>query len=237
MKEKHSEADRSASPAGNETQKAIPPSSRDTVAPSENQQNQALENQLDRLGSIMTQSLDLAEVGIGLGIKLAGRLSSALQLQLGDGLERAVQPPPRPRFNPGEGPVSGPAPAYQSEPERPAARETPPPMSYIVNRLPLLPGSPVWVSFTINNDSVTAPKELRLHVEGFVGEMHGAPLDGSAFSVEPATRVVAPLDFDKFTLRGILPPDTVPDAYAGWMVVSAEQALRIPIRLIVTAPA
>jgi hypothetical protein len=90
------------------------------------------------------------------------------------------------------------------------------------------------VSFTINNDSATSPKELQLRVAGFAGQMHGTSFNGEQFSVEPATQVIAPMDFDKFTLKGAIPPDVPGDAYFGWVIVSAEEELRIPVRLVVT---
>jgi hypothetical protein len=95
----------------------------------------------------------------------------------------------------------------------------------------------VAVSFTINNDSPSSSRELQLSVEGFAGEMRGARLDASTFAVDPATCLIAPMDFDKFTLKGAIPPDAPADSYAGWVVVAAEEGMRIPVRLFVTASA
>jgi len=107
---------------------------------------------------------------------------------------------------------------------------------YVVNRLPLYPGSPVEVSFSVNNDSPSSPKRVRLRVEGFVGEMHGAELNSGDFSVKPATKMIAPMDFDKFVLTGTIPQDIVADVYNGWIVaLEGQEEVRIPVRLIVTA--
>jgi hypothetical protein len=203
---------------------------------------------LDQLGAIVDKGLDLVEVGLALGIKLANRLSSALQVQVGDAAEAAGAPygPQGPAYG-AAGPYPGPqGPAYgsaepypgpqMSAPPRqpPREPEAPPQYGFVINRTPLGPGDPVRVSFTINNDSPTAAKDLSLRVEGFVGHVHGARFDGTAFSVEPADQVIAPMDFDKFTLYGAIPDDAIGDAYGGWIVVSGEEDLRIPVRLVVS---
>lgn len=204
------------------------------AAPAAEGQGEELWGRIDQLGSIVAKGFDLIEAGIGLGINLANRLSSSLQVGTGDQLEgvRPLYPgqPPAPHGGPS---MAEPA-QYPHGEWRPGGAEAPPAVNYVVNRLPLFPGSPVQISFTINNDSVSSPKELRLSVEGFVGEVHGGTLNGNDFSVEPATKVIAPMDFDKFTLQGAIPPEAPSDAYGGWIVVAAEEQLRIPVRLVVS---
>lgn len=236
MNEKQTEADKMDNPSLRTKWNGTPPEAEEDAGSSEYKLDELL-GRFDQIDALMVKGMDLAEVGLTLGVRLATRLSTALQLQSGDLFDR--DKPTRPysdmRTVPSAGPGVTAEPAYQREPERPAPPQAPAQFNYIMNRSPLYPGNPVRVSFTINNDSQSSPRELRLSVEGFVGVTHGARLDGNAFAIEPATRVVAPMDFDKFTLTGIIPPDAVPDAYDGWVVVSAEEGLRIPLRLIVTA--
>lgn len=203
-------------------------------APPAEGQGEPLRDRMDQLGSILVKGLDLVEASITLGVNLANRLGAVVQEQASDRVERASRPYPEWRETPYAEPGMGTTPYYQDEPGRAGGAETPPIANYVVNRLPLFPGSPVRVTFTINNDSASSPRRLRLRVEGFVGELQRAVLDGKGFTVKPATRVIEPLDFDKFTLAGAIPQDAVPDAYGGWIVVSSQhEELRIPVRLVV----
>ncbi len=217
-----------------EKQGAATPQIREDAAVSEDQKEE-LGSRLDQVGSILSKGLDLVEAGITLGINLANRLSSALRIQTADIVDRVARPYPEPGMGPYEGPGMAPPPYAPYEGQRAGPAEAPQQINYVANRMPLFPGSPVQVSFTISNDSVSSPKELQLRVEGFAGEMRGASLDGQGFVVVPATRTIAPMDFDKFTLTGTIPPDAVIDTYRGWIVVSADEELRIPVRLVVTA--
>jgi hypothetical protein len=61
-------------------------------------------------------------------------------------------------------------------------------------------------------------------------------LDASAFSVRPAQKTIAPVDFEKFVLQVELPADTAPDIYRGAVVVTSGSELRIPVILVVTLP-
>lgn len=194
-----------------------------------------LKERVDQIGTIMAKGLDLVETSINLSINLMNRFTSAVGERIinriGDvsASQGGMQEPP-----PDGSSMSGVP--FQQDMTGPGVADSQPGSMYVVNRLPLLPGSPVKVSFSINNDSPSTPKRLRLRVEGFVGEMHGAELNGSDFSVKPASKVIAPLDFDKFTLIGAIPQNAPGDAYNGCVVVSEGlEELRIPVRLVVNA--
>jgi hypothetical protein len=103
-----------------------------------------------------------------------------------------------------------------------------------MNQQPLFPGSQVRVSFSINNDSASAEKKVTLKLEALEGEISRTWLDGSALSIQPASATIAQMDFEKFIIRGLVPMDTRSDAYQGWIVVSGDEQLRIPLRLVIT---
>jgi hypothetical protein len=189
---------------------------------------QQIRDRADQLVSIVSKGLDLAEASITLGINMMNRLSSAASEQLMDRVSRVG----RTHFGPEEevpGMEAGHAQTPQGPTEEPGERGF-----VVVNRLPLFPGGPVRIPFSVNNDSPSSPKQVRLGVEGFIGELRGAELDKKHFSITPATRAIAPMDFEKFTLTGVLPPDLPGDTYSGWIAVGGDEELRIPIRLVVT---
>jgi len=191
-----------------------------------------LRGRVDQVGALLSRSLDLAEAGLSLGVTLVNRVGVAAQQQI---LERfmsqaagavdpamaAAAPPPPPE------------PEIASAPVTPAAPE---PEAYgISNRLPLPPGGEVRVSFSINNDSMDTPKKVALSLEGFVGDAHGRRLNIAGFAVKPARKTIAPMDFEKFVLEGVLPPKAPADVYRGWVVVASDTELRIPVWLVVSS--
>jgi hypothetical protein len=181
-----------------------------------------LRHRIDQVGAILAKGLDLAEAGVSLGVTIIGRVGAAAQQQLLR--ERAPAP----------GAVPAPPPAPQAgEAEHYAPAE---PDYGITNRLPLTPGGATKISFSVNNDSTVEPKKVELRVEGFTGDAHRVRLDASAFSVRPAQKTIAPVDFEKFVLQVELPADTAPDIYRGAVVVTSGSELRIPVILVVTLP-
>ncbi len=182
----------------------------------------------DQIGGILKKSLDLAETGLTFGIQLFSRLTRVVQNQTSEpGGYPAGEPGyayPAPGAEPTDW-VGAPAPA--TEPQASA-------QTAIANRLPLAPGDPVSISFSINNDSASVPRTLSVSVEGFTGEAYRFQLQPGAFSVKPGRRTIGPLDFDKFVLLGRLPDDTPPDTYWGAIAVSGEESFRIPASLRVT---
>jgi hypothetical protein len=200
-------------------------------ATSSDVQGKELGGRINQLGSIVGIGFDLVEAGINLGVIVANRLSNVVQEQTIGKVDRATQPYPETYGAPYQDP-RGMEPPYNPSAQ---SMEAPPQISYVMNRLHLFPGYPVAVSFTINNDSPDSPKEIHLRVEGFIGEGQGAQLNGADFAIDPDSKTIAPLDFDKFTLVGSIPQDILPDTYGGWIIVSAEEELRIPVRLLVSA--
>ncbi len=180
-----------------------------------------LREKVDQMGMILAKGLDLAEAGVSLGVTIVNRIGSAAQQQVMERMAAAMQ-----REAPPES-----APPPMSEAAEPPAEPT---AFYITNRLPLAPGGTVKVSFSINNDSMVAPKKVSLQIEGFQGETTGASLPAAAMSIKPQTKAIAPVDFEKFVLRGAVPVETPPDVYFGWILVSSEDELRIPVRLVVS---
>jgi hypothetical protein len=185
-----------------------------------------LREKVDQMGVILAKGLDLAEAGVSLGVTIVNRIGSAAQQQVLERMAAAMQ-----REATGA--------AAPSAPPMPEAAEAPPQPEaaafYITNRLPLSPGGTVKVSFSINNDSLVAPKKVALRVEGFQGETTGASLPAESLSIKPETRTIAPVDFEKFVLRGAVPAETPPDVYFGWILVSSDDELRIPVRLTVSS--
>jgi hypothetical protein len=130
---------------------------------------------------------------------------------------------------------ASPQPAWPAEPSGAPPPQAPEEPAYgITNRLPLLPGGPVQISFSINNDSMIEPKKVQVRVEGFTGDTHGAQISSALFKVKPAQKTIAPVDFDKFYLTGTLPADVPPDVYRGCVVVTSDTELGIPVILAAT---
>ncbi|MGH6879823.1 hypothetical protein [Hypericibacter sp.] len=182
-----------------------------------------LREKVDQMGMILAKGLDLAEAGVSLGVTIVNRIGSAAQQQVMERMAAAMQREGEPEAAP---------------PPMPEAAEPPPAEAaafFITNRLPLAPGGTVKVSFSINNDSMVAPKKVSLRIEGFQGETTGASLPAATMSIKPETKAIAPVDFEKFVLRGAVPAETPPDVYFGWILVSSEDELRIPVRLVVSS--
>lgn len=186
----------------------------------------------DQLGSILSRGLDLAEASLGLGLTVISRMGTLAQQQV---LDR-ISPSPAPDLGQ-TAPTEAATGAAVEQPgqtaqAQPVSQE---PSYCITNRLPLAPGGTVEVSFSINNDSMTAPKQVRLTVDGFTGEVEGGRFEVGPFVVKPSRRIIAPMDFEKFVLHGAVPPEVQPDVYHGWVVVTSGSEFRIPIRLVVLA--
>jgi hypothetical protein len=187
----------------------------------------------DQIAALLGKTVNLLETGIDLGINLMGRLGDLARDQIAEKL--TGRPGTGSQGGPAEETGSGSGPLRREEPG--AGPESPQPAASlgVVNRLPLFPGSQVHVSFSINNDTSSSHKKLRLGVEGFIGASQNAILDGKRFLVKPSNAVIAPMDFEKFVLTGEIPPETSEDSYGGWIVVTGEEGFRIPITLVVSA--
>ncbi|TCS11928.1 hypothetical protein [Caulobacter sp. BK020] len=180
-----------------------------------------LRERLDQMGVILAKGLDLAEAGVSLGATILNRVSVAAQQKIREGLDAAGQPQPA---------AAGAAP---EEPVEPGEAET----AYgLANRLPLTPGGEVSISFSINNDSMTEVRKVEFRVQGFAGDTRQAAIDAAAFAVKPAQKTIAPVDFEKFVLKGVVPETVPPDVYRGVVVVRSDKDLFIPVVLVVTPP-
>ncbi len=193
--------------------------------------------QTEQLGATLAKGLDLAEASLSLGLTLMTRLGSMVQESV---LEKVGEhfPGPASPVQSGGGPdrqaTAAPAPSPS-----PAASGVPSgdDVAYSINnRLPLFPGQPVSVSFSINNDSEEVVKRVKLRVEGFVGQISAVSFPSEGFSVKPGLCAIAPMDFEKFMLKGTLPSDIPSDVYIGKVVVTADHSLEIPVRLVVGPP-
>jgi hypothetical protein len=215
-------------------------------APDSKLNNSTQTNQGDdgnQLEAMVNKGLDLAEVGIGLGVDIVARLGSIFKDQVFD------------KFNTADilNAVMSKAPAEQhatDEYRRDASNSSTNPAQtdnqntavqahdntpYLFNRLSLQPGTDVSLSFSINNDSLTTSKPITISIEKFTGQLHQNTIDASVFSITPDSIAIAPADFEKFVLTGKLPPEILPDTYRGWINVAEQQTYRIPVVLVVSA--
>jgi hypothetical protein len=193
----------------------------------------------DQIGSVMAKGLDLAEAGLTFGLNLVQKLGTTVQDQVIGKIAEAgrafVQPAPdHSRSQEGESTTVG---AGDETARYAQASASAGGFGGISNRLPLFPGSTVHVSFSINNESAQAAKKVSVRLEGLVGELSGAPLQASRFSIKPAAIAIKPLDFEKFVITGVIPATARSDAYNGWIVVTGDDTLRIPVKLVITGPA
>lgn len=184
-----------------------------------------LQGRVGQIGDLLGKSLDLAEAGLGLGVTLVSRIGDVAQNQIFE------------RFMSKTAAAADPSMAAASPSPAPEMKPPPPePETYgIRNRLPLLPGGRVGISFSISNDSIEAPKKVTLSLDGFVGDTHGHRLDIGDFMVKPARKTIAPMDFARFALEGVLLPNIPPDVYRGWVIVGSDTELRIPVWLVVSS--
>jgi hypothetical protein len=184
-----------------------------------------LRQRLDQVGTILAKGLDLAEAGVSLGVTIISRVGVAAQQKIREGMDAATAP----------GAAAGSRQSSEGEQYSPSGSPaTEPEPSYgITNRLPLMPGGTVRISFSVNNDSMTEPKKVDLRLEGFAGDTHGASLDPTTFTVAPAQKTIAPVDFDKFIIQGTVPPEAPPDVYRGAVIVASGSELKIPLVLVV----
>lgn len=187
-----------------------------------------LRERLDQMGTILAKGLDLAEAGVSLGVTILNRVSLAAQQKIREGLDSAAQSQSgaQPGAQPGPPGATPDAPAESAEADQYG----------LTNRLPLTPGGEVRISFSVNNDSVTDVRKVEFKVQGFAGESQQAAIDASAFAVKPGQKTIAPVDFEKFVLKGVVPETTPPDVYRGVVVVHSDKDLFIPVILVVTPP-
>lgn len=206
---------------------AMPPPSGGSVggaaaAPESADDHSDLKARIDRFGDLLGKGLDLAEAGLSLGLTVVGTLGAAAHKKIFEKVIDATAPDL-------EAAAATAAPTAAA----PATAASGAAAFGITNRLRLAPGMPVSISFSINNDSAASNKQVALRIEPFTGEKTGALLPPASLSVTPETAAVAPMDFEKFVLQGSIPESSPPDIYHGTIAVNAEDAMRIPVVLVV----
>jgi len=184
---------------------------------------------------MVNKGLDLAETGIGLGVNIVARLGSIFKDQVFDKINSSEMLNAA-MSNTSDSQPEAEQPYYPEESQAPTSDQTATTdqSSYLFNRLPIFPGGHVSLSFSINNDSLSSKKEIKLKLEPFVGEAHQQSIDTGAFSVSPPETVIAPADFEKFVITGNIPKDAPEDTYYGWVIVSEQQTYQIPVVLMVS---
>jgi hypothetical protein len=200
-----------------------PPKSRVKASPGSTRA--AVPAEAGQFGGIVAKSLELAQASINLGLNLVQKFGTSVQ---GDLLNRIA--------NAGKSVFSAQGPAAESHggAAQPGPQENVPASpAAITNRLPLFPGSPVRIPFSINNDAPEETKIVRLHLEEFTGELTGAALKAEHFSISPARKEISPMDFEKFEITGTLPVNCRSDAYWGAITVTGTESMAIPVKLVV----
>ncbi|MBW7898041.1 hypothetical protein B188_08080 [Candidatus Brocadiaceae bacterium B188] len=189
-----------------------------------------------QISSIVTNGLDLAEASIRLGINLVNKFGAVVQGQVIDKMASTVfQGAASFQQKPEEAGTQATDYQYSDEAGTPQSPNTHRSL-FIVNRLPLFPGSPVHITFSINNDSASASKGIRLELEDFIGATSGFKLLSGVFEIKPSQIVIAPMDFEKFILAGMVPSEAPPDSYNSWIKVSGVEEIKIPVILAVSIP-
>jgi hypothetical protein len=190
-----------------------------------------------QIEELVNKGLDLTETGIGLGVNIVERLGSIFKVQIFDKISSSETLNSMINNTSNRQPQAGQA--YHPEEVHATTSEqtaTPEQANYLINRLTLLPGGDVFLSFSINNDSMKAEKEIQLKIEPFVGKAQQYAIDASTFSITPSEIAIAPADFEKFIIKGHIPGDAPEDTYYGWIIVSEEQTYQIPVVLVVSKP-
>ncbi|MDD5673028.1 MAG: hypothetical protein PHC61_02600 [Chitinivibrionales bacterium] len=192
-----------------------------------------------QIGAIMAKSLDLAEAGLTLGLNLFQKFGTSVGDQLMGKIAQAAQAG-KSFVNEAAARAAHPREQASASTQAPeaadAAENAAPERSFagVYNRLPLFPGSPVKVPFSINNDAAEAVKKVNVKLEGLTGELTDTKLDAAQFAIKPAHQSIDPMDFEKFLITGTVPPHTPSDAYNGWIIVTGDEQLKIPVKLVVT---
>jgi hypothetical protein len=177
---------------------------------------------MTQMSALTSKLIELADAGVGLGMNVVSLLSSLARNQVAGAAQ-------------GDDPSRRPAPAAEAPQAADAPSDRSGPRNYcVVNRTPLFPGSPVQVSFSINNDVPDSAKNLLVSARGFTGAARGFQIDNSLFLVDPPERLIAAMDFDRFVLKGSIPKEAPEDTYNGWILVDGDEQLRIPVVLLVS---
>jgi hypothetical protein len=190
------------------------------TAPNASHPEGALTDKMERLNRVLSKTIELAEAALQLGVRLV------------DSVGRGGREDARSRLadvdRGGSGDFGN---AGEAQPSTAASG---PPDNRVGNRTLLHPGAEVRIAFSINNES-TEKRTIQLQLSPLVGEARGARLAEGALKVKPERIEIEPLDFEKILLVGRIPANSLPDTYAGGIVVAgADQPISIPLRLVVS---
>ncbi len=182
-----------------------------------------------QIEAIVHKGLDIAEAGIGLGVNVVSQLGLMIKNQLIDKINgtEIVSATMNNSTSQGYSPEKQTQGSNDSV-ESGAAEEY-----YLINRLALHPGDSVSISFSMNNDSLTNEKTISLSLTDFSGAEHHFGMTRNNFSVTPESKTIAPVDFEKFVLTGIIPVEAPADTYYGSIIVEEQTQHRIPVVLVV----
>jgi hypothetical protein len=188
---------------------------------------------LSQFGGIVSKSLELAGASINLGINLVQKFGTSFEGQLLNKIADAGKNifAAKDMFahaSAAASPQSASTGAHGN-----ASQGAQQQFAGIVNRLPLFPGSTVSVPFSINNDAPNATRKVKVSLDAFKGELTGAVLSADTFSITPAHKQIAPLDFEKFVITGSVPINCKSDAYDGTIIVDGDESMRIPLKITI----
>jgi hypothetical protein len=168
---------------------------------------QQMAQSASRIGEAMSRSLEIAETGMTLGLKLLTTGGERLIHALAAKIASTAQPAPATGAPEPEG---GPPGQWPQQP-------------VVGNSIPIAPGGAVYISFSLSNDVQGRPKRVAIALEPLQGERSGHVLDMHSFSINPVEREILPLDFEKFIVRGTIEADTPSDRYIGSIAVTGDE--------------
>ncbi|MBN2035137.1 MAG: hypothetical protein JW768_00210 [Chitinispirillaceae bacterium] len=168
-----------------------------------------------RFTEVMNKSLEITEAGMTMGLKLLGTGSEKLLSVITEKLVPAAAAPPQPAGSPAPQPQGGPV---------------------VGNAVPAVPGGSVYISFSISNDAADRSKRIRLTLSECIGSQTRQQLPPGSLAIAPDQKEILPLDFEKFIVSGIVPAESLPDTYEGWIVVDGDEQFNIHIVVTVMHP-
>ena len=185
---------------------------------------------MNQVESIVHKGLDVVEAGVELGLTVVSRLGSILMNQL---IDNRGQYYPQDFAQDHESHHGHGHDHHGARGEEVYVEDEE--GYYLTNRLPLRPGDTVSISFSMNNESITEDKTITLGLTDFVGAKDSNVVTADNFTIEPDTKTISPVDFEKFVLTGNLATEVKIDTYYGSIVVTDETQSKIPVVLVVTA--
>jgi hypothetical protein len=209
-------------PVGAESEKDHSPGNNDTVGAAAKIQadlTRQMAESVARWSEAYGRSMEIVGKGLEMGLSLINsggeRIINALAAKIAPGPQHVPSPAAFAQTG------------NQSEPVDQAL---------IGNAIPVVPGSELYVSFSLSNDVPGVTKHIRVSLEPLSGEHSGHPLDISALSIVPAEKSILPLDFEKFVIQGRITDDTIPDRYSGLISVQGDEQFKVRVCFTVGIP-